>query len=182
MPEILPIMRHCQALVMILLLLHISWEGVALAGKQPTSESSLWENLLLASLRETSEAHNFIKNTAEEDPSKPVGQLAEVLLEEWSLSASSEQLRHPRLVFAPIPDFSSLTKITGSPTSSVVVATGKVTTQGTLKDIELKVTSGVDEIDNRCLEAFNRWRYRPARKPSGYVCQRVGVTCNINFK
>lgn len=42
--------------------------------------------------------------------------------------------------------------------------------------VDLKISSGVGEIDPRCLDAFSRWRYRPAWGDAGYVTSTVAVT------
>jgi len=146
-------------------------------------EDHLWEELLEAALDKTAEGQQLVKRTAESPPSELLGELAQVLLEEWALPPTADELRQPRIVHAPKPDFSELF---GSPIppvkSSVVVATGGVTPVGTVENVQLKIATGVEAIDERCLEAFKQWRYRPARGKDRYVRSKVGATCHINLQ
>ncbi|MCP4249233.1 MAG: TonB family protein [bacterium] len=105
-----------------------------------------------------------------------------MLLEEWGLHAAEKALLRPRIVDAPRPDYSDLVDAQVRVEPSVVVVTGEVTPLGTVKNTQLKITSGLETIDERCLEAFRRWRYRPARGKHGYMSSRVAASCHIYLK
>lgn len=143
----------------------------------------LWVELLQASLDMTPEAKALIERTAKDPPCASVGRLSEILLEEWELKPTADSMRQPRIVYAPRPDYSDLFDTTlGGFKSPIVVATGEVTPLGTVEGVELLIRTGVETIDERCLEAFKKWRYRPARKGTDFVRSKVGITCHIHLK
>ena len=151
------------------------------AAEQPLpSTSATWPDLLQAALDRTADDKVFIEEVASQQPDDPLGQLAKVLLEEWELRPRAEVLQQPRVIVAPKPNYSDLAGQDGRLKSAVVAASGEVTPAGTVEKIEVKISSGVEEIDERCAEAFAGWRYRPARSEHGYVRSMVAVTCHVH--
>lgn len=141
--------------------------------------SQVWSDLLDAALGKATDAKAFVQEIAEQQPSEPEGELAKLLLEEWDLPHTAEELQEPRVIVAPKPDYSDLVgKVRLK--SAVVVVTGRVTARGVVEDFELKISSGVEDLDERCLDAFSHWRYRPARGDCGYVPSTVAVTCHVH--
>lgn len=174
----LPLWRIAVAGLVLLLVLS---GGLAAqeTGASHQKPSHLWCEVLDAALDRTAEDKALLEQIAERRPAQPEGNLAEVLLEEWGLPPDAEELREPRVIVAPKPDYSDLSgKIRLK--SWVIAATGHVTPLGGVEDVELRIGSGVHEIDQRCLDAFSRWRYRPARTESGYVASTVAVTCHVH--
>lgn len=146
----------------------------------PVAEHELWGKLLEAALVKTEEARSLVERTAAEPPSEPIGELAEVLLEEWNLPANAEELQQPRVVYSPKPDFSDLWNDGVALRYFNVVVTGVVTSSGVVEEATVNTSVGAPEVDQRCLEAFSGWCYRPARADCGYTEKQVGAVCHIN--
>lgn len=140
-----------------------------------------WEELLEASARKGALSQEIVKQALENPASPEVRKLAELLREEWDLQPDSEVLKKPRLVYSIKPDYSDLAEdaLEGLQ-SPVVVLTGVVTAVGTVDDVEIALSSGIDEVDDRCWKAFRSWRYRPAIRDGSYVRGKVGATCHLN--
>ena len=144
-----------------------------------TEPSQLWLDLLQAGLEKTVVGKALVEEIAERPPAELEGALAKVLLEEWDLPLAAEELEQPRVIAAPEPDYSDLIGRVQLK-SAVAAAAGQVSPTGTVENVELKIGTGVEEIDRRCLEAFSRWRYRPARSECGNVKSTVAVTCLVH--
>ena len=143
--------------------------------------SGLWRRLLQGSVGKSHVEHLLVERVAEVMPSTLEGELARLVLEEWDLPPDTTKLREPRIVMAPNPDFpDSLGEVRLS--SPVIVVTGQVTPIGVVENTEVKIGSGVEEFDRLCIDAFSRWRYRPAREKTGYVASDVAVTFHVNLK
>lgn len=175
MSSLLPVMLALPHWLVVVALL----AGGAAEPKQPTANAT-WPELLQAALERTDEDKAFIEDVASQRPEDPIGELAKVLLEEWALPPSAEALQQPRVIVAPKPNYSDLAGQEVRLESAVVAASGEVTPAGTVEKIEVKISSGVEEIDERCAEAFTGWRYRPARSEHGYVRSMVAVTCHVH--
>lgn len=175
MSPLLPVMPALPHWLVVVALL----AGGAAEQEQPTAKAT-WPELLQAGLERTDEDKAVIEDAASQRPEDPVGELAKVLLEEWELPSSAEALQQPRVIVAPKPNYSDLAGQEVHLKSAVVAASGEVTPAGTVEKIEVKISSGVEEIDERCAEAFARWRYRPARNEHGYVRSMVAVTCHVH--
>jgi len=139
----------------------------------------VWGDLLDAALGKAAEDKAFVQEIAKQHLAEPEGALAKLLLEEWDVPHTAEEIQEPRVIVAPKPDYSDLVGRVRLQ-SPVIAATGQVTALGAVQDIELKIGSGVEEIDQRCLDAFSRWRYRPAWGDCGYVTSNVAVTCHVH--
>jgi hypothetical protein len=96
-----------------------------------------------------------------------VGKLARVLLEEWSLPATDEALRKPRIVDMPKIDWKGLPEIRGFP--PVIVLKAKIDERGFVRDPFVDNRSPGDPWGQRALERFSRARFRPARDGHGFI-------------
>lgn len=173
-------MHRLQPAALLLPVLLFAGVGPVWSDICAAADHELWEKLLDAALVKTQEARSLIEQTAAEPPSEPIGRLAEILLEEWNLPADAEDLQQPRIVYSPEPDFSDLWDDGLALEYFNVVVSGLVTSSGTVEEPEVNTSVGAPEVDRRCLEAFSRWCYRPARGDCGYVRKKTGAVCHIN--
>lgn len=174
----LPVWRVVAGSLALLLLLGGGLPGQE-ASEPEQGPSQLWRDLLDAALGKTAEDKAFVQKIAEQHPTEPEGELAKLLAEEWGAPHTAEELQEPRVIVAPKPSYSDLVGKVHLK-SAVIAATGRVTALGTVEEVELKISSGVQDIDQRCLDAFSRWRYRPAWGDCGYVTSTVAVTCHVH--
>ena len=145
--------------------------------------ASGWAQLLELALRQSPEAKETLLSLAPNASSGPHRKLVQVLLEEWELESTAPTLSQPRIVHAPKPDYSDLNEASLPLLKTpLVVATGEVTVLGAVENVELQSATGVEEIDRRCLEAFERWLFRPARGKGRYKRGKAGITCHVHLE
>lgn len=174
-----PIRRIAARWLVFLALLSCGLPAQRTIAAPENEPSQLWRDLLEAALGKTGQDKALVQEIAELPPGELEGDLAKLLLEEWDLPSAAEELQRPRVIAAPKPDYSDLVGEVQLK-SAVVAATGQVTPLGMVENLELKIGSGIEEVDQRCLEAFSRWRYRPALGDCGYVRSTVAATCHVH--
>ena len=133
-----------------------------------------WDHALALALMRTDEAKGELQKLASSADRKAVKDLAAVLLEEWDLSPAEKRLATPYAIWAPRVDTQG-EKVT----SPLVVILGVVLPDGSFLPSEFKVRSGNQRVDERCLRAASRSRFRPARRDSGFA--RASAAISFHF-
>lgn len=176
-------MRLC----LLCLALGLSLSANLSAGKDSgcnlSTQEILWDSLLLSFEKRDDGGLYITRSTANENTAPRAQALAAVLLEEWDIPPGDQDLQSPRLVVSEQPDYSNVdTTATEKPQSSIIVISASVDKRGHVVTPEVRVSSGLTEIDERCLAAVRQWLYRPALSVDGYRASKAGAICHLNLE
>lgn len=136
--------------------------------------------MLSRALSHTEADKEYLLGQATSAPDEPARRLAELLLAEWDLPPSSEQLQTPRSAWRPALDLSGLDPARMQVRSPATLLEGEVSSEGQLSKWKMIRGTGSRALDAACAEALSKSLFRPAVAGRTYVAAKMVLECRFD--
>lgn len=150
-------------------------------GAENAGLESEWLRILSCGLTKTESCQQDLQS-ARDSPNLEIAGLANVLLDEWTLTEASGELSTPRAVRNYAPDWKTLYKESEESVDwFLFLATVEVSPEGMVKNVTILRDSGDRSLDAELVEGLQGLKFRPAIRDGEYALGEIQISISPDF-